>query len=304
VNTATNVANTPTIDMISQYMNPYTQQVVGEIGRLGQQNWENKIAPGATSAAVGSGQFGSTRGMNVYGNLAREANRDVLGQQSTALQGGFDSALKAAQAQQMLDLQAAQQLGTLSGTQYTQGTGGLDVLNKLGAQQQALEQAKLNYPMSALGQVSSLLKGYTVPTTVTQNYTGPMPGAYAKSPAELAGTLTTGALGFLTPDKSGVAPYKSVVDSIKDISSMLGGSSGFPAIDVSNMAYGSPVAGTGTGGGPGLGQVLGNDGKVYNDPTYGAVDLTPKRPDIWSTPENLFNQDNTQFDPNLTDYIG
>lgn len=263
VNTATNVANTPTIDMISQYMNPYTQQVVGELGRLGQQNWENKIAPGATGAAVGSGQFGSTRGMNVYGNLAREANRDVLGQQATALQGGFDSALKAAQAQQMLDLQAAQQLGSLSGTQYTQATGGLDVLNKLGAQQQALEQAKLNYPMSALGQVSNLLKGYTVPTTITQNYTGPMPGAYAKSPAELAGALTTGALGFLTPDKSGVAPYKSVIEGIKDISSQLTGDTGLSL----DQSAGS-VIGTGPAGSAGVGQYYGPGGYVFDDPNY------------------------------------
>jgi hypothetical protein len=222
VGTATNVANTPTMSMISQYMNPYTEQVVGEIGRLGQQEWENKIAPGATAGAVGSGQFGSTRGMNVYGNLAREANRDVLGRQAQTLAGGFDAALKAAQAQQTLDLQAAQQLGQLSGQQYTQGTGGLDILNKLGAQQQALEQAKLNYPMSALGQVSQLIKGYTVPTSTTQQYTGPMPGAYAKSPAELLGGLTAGAGALFTPGQGGVAPYKGITEGIKDIGKILG----------------------------------------------------------------------------------
>ena len=229
VGTATNVANTPTMSMVSQYMNPYTDQVVGEIGRLGQQEWENKIAPGATAGAVGSGQFGSTRGMNVYGNLAREANRDVLGRQAQTLAGGFDAALKAAQAQQTLDLQAAQQLGQLSNQQYTQGTGGLDILNKLGAQQQALEQAKLNYPMSALGQVSNLIKGYTVPTSVTQKYSGPMPGAYAKSPAELLGGLTAGAGALFTPGAGGVAPYKGITEGIKDIGGLLGitgGSSG------------------------------------------------------------------------------
>lgn len=239
VNTATNVAGTPTIGMISQYMNPYTEQVVGEIGRLGQQNWENKIAPGATAGAVGSGQFGSTRGMNVYGNLAREVNRDITGQQGTLLQSGFNDALKAAQAQQTLDLQAAQQLGTLSGQQYTQSTGGLDILNKLGAQQQALEQAKLNYPMSALGQVSNLIKGYTVPTSVTQKYTGPMPNAYAKSQAELMGGLATGAGGFFAKGPKGepsqYESIKSVLPSYSDITKILtgggGNSSNYPAND-------------------------------------------------------------------------
>lgn len=231
VNTATGVAGTPTIDMISQYMNPYTQQVIGEVGRLGQENWANKIAPGATAGAVGSGQFGSTRGMNIYGNLAREANRDVTGQQGTLLQSGFNDALKAAQAQQTLDLQAAQQLGTLSGQQYTQGTGGLDILNKLGAQQQANEQAKLNYPMSALTQVSNLIKGYTVPTSVTQKYTGPMPGAYAKSQAELMGGLATGAGGFFAKgpkgEQSQYEAIKSAVPSIADVTKVItGGGSG------------------------------------------------------------------------------
>lgn len=295
VGTATNVANTPTMSMISQYMNPYTQQVVGEIGRLGQQEWENKIAPGATAAAVGSGQFGSTRGMNVYGNLAREANRDVLGRQAQTLQGGFDAALKAAQAQQTLDLQAAQQLGQLSGQQYTQSTGGLDVLNKLGAQQQALEQAKLNYPMSALGQVSSLIKGYTVPTSTTQQYTGPMPGAYAKSPAELLGGLATGAGGFFAPGAQGQPSsyenIKSAVSKIPGLNQIFGDTGMNNAgatntvnpvqpIDTSDSSYGEPVTGTGFGGGPGAGQVVGLDGQIYNDPTYGIA----SGDDVWRGP--------------------
>jgi hypothetical protein len=245
VNTATGVAGTPTIDMISQYMNPYTQQVIGEVGRLGQENWANKIAPGATAGAVGSGQFGSTRGMNVYGNLAREASRDVTGQQGSLLQSGFNDALKAAQAQQTLDLQSAQQLGTLSGQQYTQGTGGLDILNKLGAQQQALEQAKLNYPMSALGQVSQLIKGYTVPTTVTQKYTGPMPGAYAKSPAELMGGLATGAGGFFAPGADGkTSPYqaiKNATSDIKGIGNIFGNPSGNPVYSGTTLANGTAI---------------------------------------------------------------
>lgn len=277
VGTATNVANTPTMSMINQYMNPYTQQVVGEIGRLGQEEWENKIAPGATAGAVGSGQFGSTRGMNVYGNLAREANRDILGRQAQTLAGGFDAALKAAQAQQTLDLQAAQQLGQLSGQQYAQGTGGLDVLNKLGAQQQALEQAKLNYPMSALGQVAQLIKGYTVPTSTTQQYVGPMPGAYAKSPAELMGGLATGAGGFFSPGASGTSPYESIKSAVSKIPGLsdIFGNAGVPSIpyqsvDLSGSDYGTPVSGTGVGGGPGPGQLIdSNTGLIYNDPTYG-----------------------------------
>ena len=51
--------------VIGNYMNPYTQNVVSEIGRLGQQNIAQNLAPGATAGAVGSGQFGSRRGAQV-----------------------------------------------------------------------------------------------------------------------------------------------------------------------------------------------------------------------------------------------
>jgi hypothetical protein len=199
VNTATNVANTPTIDMISQYMNPYTQQVVGEIGRLGQQNFENKLAPGATAGAVGSGQFGSTRGMNVYGNIAREASRDITGQQGAALQSGFDAALKAAQAQQTLGLQSSQILGTLGNQQYTQGVGGLDVLSKLGAQQQAQEQAKIDYPLSLAERQAAIMKGFQIPMSTEQKFKGPMPGAYQASPLQQILGYTAGTASLFTP---------------------------------------------------------------------------------------------------------
>ena len=70
--------------------------------------------------------------------------------------------------------------------------------------------------MSALGQVSNLIKGYTVPTSVTQKYTGPMPNAYAKSPAELMGGLVTGAGGFFAPGANG---GKSMYENIKGATS-------------------------------------------------------------------------------------
>jgi len=277
VNTATNVANTPTIDMISQYMNPYTQQVVGEIGRLGQQNFENKLAPGATAGAVGSGQFGSTRGMNVYGNIAREASRDITGQQGLALQGGFDAALKAAQAQQTLGLQSSQILGTLGNQQYTQGVGGLDVLSKLGAQQQAQEQAKIDYPLSLAERQASIMKGFQIPMSTEQKFKGPMPGAYSPSPLQQILGYTAGTASLFTPryDKNGnPIPGTSPLSQIPGLNKLLNlgsGSGSNPAVpvDTSLGDYGLPVQGTGIGGGPGAGQVLGTDGKVYTDPTYG-----------------------------------
>jgi len=95
---ATGVATTPYMQNISQYMNPYTQSVIEEIGRLGQRQFQETLAPGVTAGAVGSGQFGSQRGMQTYGNVARDVNRDILGKQAEYLAKGFDQATAAAKA--------------------------------------------------------------------------------------------------------------------------------------------------------------------------------------------------------------
>jgi hypothetical protein len=195
-------------DMISDYMNPFTQNVVNEIGRLGQKNFNETLAPGATSGAVGSGQFGSKRGMQVYGNVAGNVNADILGRQTSTLASGFDNALKAAQMQQESQRKSAETLSGIGKEQYTQGTGGLSILNSLGAQQQALEQARLNYPMTALENQAGVMRGYTVPTSTTNTYKGPMPGSYANSDfAQLLGAITTGG-GTLASISDLLKPYK------------------------------------------------------------------------------------------------
>lgn len=276
VNTATNVANTPTADMISQYMNPYTQQVVGEIGRLGQQNFENRLAPGATAGAVGSGQFGSTRGMNVYGNIARESSRDTTGQQGSALQSGFDAALKAAQAQQMLGLQSAQTLGTLGNQQYTQGVGGLDVLSKLGAQQQAQEQARIDYPLSLQERQATTLKGLQVPMSTAQTFKGPIPGAYSASPLQQILGYTAGTASLFTPryDAQGrQIPGSSPLSQIPGLRDLLG-----PSTPTTPPVY--------------SGQSLPDGTPIYRKPDGTLVDSTGSPIDL-----NIFNPNETPYTP-------
>jgi hypothetical protein len=68
-----NAATTATPEIASGYMNPYISSVVDEAGRLGLQNIRNTISPQATAGAVGSGQFGSTRGANVLGQNVTNA---------------------------------------------------------------------------------------------------------------------------------------------------------------------------------------------------------------------------------------
>jgi len=205
--TATGVATNPFMQNVSQYMNPYTQSVIEEMNRLGQRQFRETLAPGVTAGAVGSGQFGSKRGMETYGNVARDVNRDILGAQAKYLAQGFDQATAMAKAQADLELAASGRLGELSRLGYEQGVGGLNVLSGLGAQQQAQEQAQLDYPMSSATKQAGLLRGLQVPTTVSQTFKGPMPGAYQKSPLEqILATLTTGGALFTPTGTAGTGP--------------------------------------------------------------------------------------------------
>ena len=285
---ATNVAqNAATGPDISAFMNPYTSGVVNEIGRLGARNYNEYLKPAATAATVGSGQFGSRRGMQVQGQVGRDVAADVLGKQTGALQSGFSDAVKNAILEQQTQDKLAGTLGTLSGQAYTQGTGGLDILSRLGAQQQTTEQARLNYPMTALGQRADILRGFTVPTGATQTTTTPagtgqtqlsplsqisaLLGSLGTAANTPASSLITGATGTLG------AWLTSKLSSILSGNSSGGGAAGgsVPAgwTDNGNGSYskpdgsivnldGTPFTGGSTGGGNDTTTGGGNDTTV------------------------------------------
>lgn len=103
-----------------KYMNPYTQQVVDNIARLGQRNWENTVMPGVNSSMIGSGQFGSTRNADILSRAGLNAANDITGQQSNALQAGYNASAQIfgqdanrSQQQQQLQSNAALQGGQL-----------------------------------------------------------------------------------------------------------------------------------------------------------------------------------------------
>jgi hypothetical protein len=133
--------------MVGAYMNPYTTNVVDEMARLQNQNIQRSVLPALRGAGVGSGSFGSTRQANATGQAMSDMQRNLLGKQYEALYSGYGDAMKNAQTDLNRQLQAGQGLGSVAQQQYNIGTGGLDVLQKLGTQQQELGQKQLDYPM-------------------------------------------------------------------------------------------------------------------------------------------------------------
>lgn len=211
------------------YMSPYTTSVVNQIGNLGQRNIMQNLAPQATAGAVGAGQFNSKRGSEVLGQIIQNANRDILGQQSSALEKGYQSALDAALKQNQLQAQMGQTAGTLASqgqqnltqagaqqgqlasTEQALNLAEINALATLGEQQRTLKQNEQLFPLSNLSTLSGLLRGYNVPTTTKT--TAEM------SPLSALAGVGAGAVGLFTPGTGGSTPYDSLTKALKGMTS-------------------------------------------------------------------------------------
>jgi hypothetical protein len=180
--------------MVNQYMDPYLQSVVGEMGRLQNRAIQENFLPNLRAGAAGSGQFGSQRAAQIASQSLRDLQSDLLGRQYTALSEGYKGALGAAQNDLVRQMQAGQSLGQLGQIQQGMGTTGLDTLTKLGGMEQALGQRILDQPMKQAQDYSKLLQGYQVPTSVTKQTTGST--GYSNSPLSQIGGLLAALASF------------------------------------------------------------------------------------------------------------
>jgi hypothetical protein len=186
----TGAGGTAAPEIVDNYMNPYTQNVVDEMGRLTNRNVQENVLPALGGAAVGSGQFGSRRQQQITGNTLRDIQSDLLGRQYQALSGGYDTATKTAQADLQRQLQAGQGLTQLGQEQFQTGTGGLNALYNLGAKEQDLGQKALDYPMVAAQNYSKLLSGANIPTGSIQQTVAPgTQGQFGIAPLAQIGSL-------------------------------------------------------------------------------------------------------------------
>jgi hypothetical protein len=169
-------------EAVQSFMNPYTSNVVDEMGRLQQQNVQRNLMPQLKAGFVGTGGLGGQRYANAMGQTAADLQSTLTGQQYGALSAGYKDAMTNAYNQANLQNQVAQTQGTLAEREQTLGLTGAGALTKSGAEQQAYQQSIIDAPLKTAANAAALMKGYTIPTTSTETYKGPMPGAYGASP--------------------------------------------------------------------------------------------------------------------------
>lgn len=152
-----------------KYMSPYTQQVVDNIARLGKRNFEENIMPGVNLAMIGAGQFGSTRNADILSRAAVNAANDITGQQSNALQAGYQTgagifAQDAARRQQQQQMQAQT---ALAGGNLMQGALSADA-SRVQQQGQLQAQTALNGAGAATSALNTAAQGMGALSQVQQ----------------------------------------------------------------------------------------------------------------------------------------
>jgi hypothetical protein len=253
ISTASSAATPVGSSQINTFYNPNVNDVNTYLENATRQNINQNVLPALQAIGASTGGTGSQRLLNATGQTLGGIQQGLSAQESAnKLQAYKDAVTAALQEQQNLG-QVASTQGQLASTGQTAANAAETTLANLGAQEQAQTQAQINAPLSTATNVSSLLKGYTIPTGTTQTYSGPA-SSYGASPlAQIAG------LGSLFASGTGGT---SAFEGLKKA---------FGLSDTSLIPsnYGNPVQGTGSNGGAGTGQIVGADGKIYADPTYG-----------------------------------
>ena len=231
------------------YMSPYLNNQVQNVSNIGMRNIQQNLAPQATAATVGSGQFGSQRGAQVLGQVENNAMTCLNNTIANMENAGYTTAMCAAkakesalgalanttsaaqEAQNQVQLgagteaatsatqqaNALQQAGLGMGTLGTEGTNAklacINALATLGGQQQTIAQNKQCYPLTTLSKAAGILSGANVPMSTKQTL--------CMSPLSAIGAAGSAALGLLTPCKT---TGKTLLSSLKcGISTTFGG---------------------------------------------------------------------------------
>jgi hypothetical protein len=154
-------AGQTTPGVLNQYMNPYINDVVSQIGEQGARTLQEQILPSIRDKFIAGGGYGGSRNAEIFGRAVRDATQQITNQQAQAMQQGYSQAQSAASSDLsrlgalgattagLYGSAGAQQLGQASqlaglGAQTQQlGMTGAGALGQVGAQQQALNQQNL-----------------------------------------------------------------------------------------------------------------------------------------------------------------
>ena len=223
-----NQASQTTPGVIQNYMNPYQQNVIDQMGTQAQRQLQEKILPAIGDQFTRAGQYGSSRQQEIAQRGVRDIASGLEQNIGTQLAQGYTTAGQQAQADLARQASIGQAAGALTGTQETAaanlanvqaglgqkqqalGLTGAAALETTGAEQQAMNQKNLDlayqdfqtqtqYPEQQLGFLSNIVRGLPSGGGTTSGTSSSIGSTYSASPlASLASAgLSAAALSNL-----------------------------------------------------------------------------------------------------------
>jgi hypothetical protein len=220
------------------FMSPYMQNVVDVQKQEAVRDFQKQM-PAMQAQAVRQGAFGGSRQAIEAAEARRNLNTQLGNIQATGSQKAFEAGQQAQQFGSNLGLQgfntalqgtgqlvsAGNALGQMGERQLQAQQGIIGLQSQAGAQQQALEQQRINqaiqnyalqqqYPQLQLSTMSSLLRGLPLQQATTQQYQA------APSAISQIGGLGTAALGaykMFGAKEGGIVPSYKAGGEIKEM---------------------------------------------------------------------------------------
>lgn len=127
-----------------QYMNPYQRNVVNQLSEEGNRNFNENILPALEARFLRLGQHGSSRHADLSLRAARDFQKELLGRQQQALSSGYQQAGQMYNAQQLRELEGANQLSNLATTRQGSRFADIAALENIGKYKQQQDQAGLD----------------------------------------------------------------------------------------------------------------------------------------------------------------
>ena len=199
----------------SQYMNPYTQNVVSGIGAAAGRNLYENLLPQVNRTFIGGGTFGGSRSGEFTARAVRDANAAALSEQNKAMREGYESGMGQFNTEANRFVTSSPYMAALGSQQQTQQNLDLAGLEQIGSQRQQLGQKSADlayqdflnqqqYPYEQVqklaaigGQPSAQGTGSTTTTAPKPSSTGQVLGAITGGIGLLGATGAFGKSGWL-----------------------------------------------------------------------------------------------------------
>lgn len=127
-----------------QYMNPYQQNVIRQLSEEGNRNFIENVLPALEARFLRLGQHGSSRHADLSLRAARDFQKELLNRQQQALASGYQQAGQMYNAQQLRELEGANQLANLATTRQGSRFSDIAALENIGKYKQQQDQSILD----------------------------------------------------------------------------------------------------------------------------------------------------------------